>query len=200
MFDPLRAVQEIVPIEVVGLSRPGFRRNMPSTPPFCMRPPSRLRAVLICGTRRGLSSCAPSATLDGNSTCARASLCFLLLALLDDFVLAIGGGNTGRAGIGVGSTYSSSSKSAESEEIGREKLTGAVLHEIVQPVIVGASLGVKGPTGSSSVPPPLWPFSDAARNEPITDHCAVTHIDKVNGVLILLFTGCPALITHARAR
>ena len=151
---------------------PGSGAITPLTPPLCVCLPSRPRAVLICGTRRGLSSCVPSATLHGNGTCARASLRFLLLALLDDLVLAIGGGNTGGAvssgvaSIGVGSTHSSSSRSAESDEIVREKSTAVALREIVPPPpIVGAELGVTGPTGSSSVPPPLWPLSDAARKE-----------------------------------
>ena len=79
--------------------------------------------------------------LDGNGTlAARASLRFrLLLALLNDFVLAImggGGGNAGGAGssgvtgIGVGSTHSSSSsssRSAESDEIVRENPMTAVV-------------------------------------------------------------------------
>ena len=68
----------------------------PLAPLFCVLPPSLPRAVLICGMRRGLSSCVPSATLDGNGTCAcaRTSFRFLLFALLDDIVFAIiGGGN-----------------------------------------------------------------------------------------------------------
>ena len=78
--------------------------------------------------RRDLSSCVPSATLDGNgmSTCtwARGSSRFLLFAL-DNLVFAIIGGGTavggadssGVGGIGVESTHSSSSRSLEADEV-----------------------------------------------------------------------------------
>ena len=78
--------------------------------------------------RRDLSSCVPSATLDGNgmSTCtwARGSSRFLLFAL-DNLVFAIIGGgkavggadSSGVGGIGVGSTHSSSSRSLEADEV-----------------------------------------------------------------------------------
>ena len=107
----------------------------PLTPPLCVLPPSLPRAVLICGIRRGLSSCVPSATLDGNGTCAtRGSFRFLLFVLLDDLVFAIiGGGNAvggaesrGVGGIGVGSTHSSSSRSTEVDEIVREEKSTVV--------------------------------------------------------------------------
>ena len=58
--------------------------------PLSVLLPSRPHAVLICGTCRGLSSCRPSAILDGSSTCAcaRGSSRFLLVVvLLDDLVL-----------------------------------------------------------------------------------------------------------------
>ena len=140
------------------------------TPPLCVLPPSLPRAVLICGIRRGLSSCVPSATLDGNGTCAtRGAFRFLLFVLLDDLVFAImGGGNAvggadsrGVGGIGVGSTHSSSSRSVEEDEIVRDEKSTAVsfllLLLLCGMVAVGpaAALGVTGPTGSSSVPPPL---------------------------------------------
>ena len=90
------------------------------------------------------------------------SLHFRLLALLDNLVLVIGGGNAGGTvssgvvGIGVRSTHSSSSRCAQSGEIMHEKLTVVTLREIVLPLpIVGPALGVTGPTGSSFVPPLL---------------------------------------------
>lgn len=137
----------------------------PLTTPLRVCLPSRPRAVLICGTRRGPSLGTPSTTLEGNGTYAHASLSFRLLALLEDLVLAIGGGNTRGAvssdvaGIGVGSIHSSSSISAASNEIVREKSNLFALRAIVPPPpIVGAALGVTGPTGSPSVPPPLRPL------------------------------------------
>ena len=92
----------------------------------------------------GAGRSSPSVALDGSGTfAARASLRFrLLLALLDDFVLAImgGGGNAGGTGssevasIGVESTHSSSSSSRTAEsndEVVRENPTTAfVLCEI----------------------------------------------------------------------
>ena len=124
--------------------------------------------MLTCGIRRGLSSCVPSATLDGNGTCAtRGSFRFLLFALLDDLVFAIiGSGNevggadsSGVGGIGVRSTHSSSSRSVEVDEIVRDEKSTAdsFLLLLCGMVAVGsaAALGVMGPTGSSSVPPPL---------------------------------------------
>jgi hypothetical protein len=96
----------------------------PLTPPLCVRPPSRPRAMLICGIRRDVSSSAPASpsaavTLwfwrgdddgngnetEGDNAGARASFpCFLrLFALLleDDFVLAIGGAGTGAPPFGI---------------------------------------------------------------------------------------------------
>ena len=91
------------------------------------------------------------------------SLRFWLLALLDNLVLVIGGGNAGGTvssgvmGIGVGSTHSSSSRCAKSDEIMHEKSTAVTSREIVLPLpIVGPVLGVTGPTGLSSVPPLPW--------------------------------------------
>ena len=61
------------------------------------------------------------------------SLRFRLLALLDNLVLVIGGGNTGDTvlsgvvGIGVGSTHSSSLRSTKSDEIVHEKSTVVTL-------------------------------------------------------------------------
>ena len=90
------------------------------------------------------------------------SLRIRLLALLDNLVLVIGGGNAGGtvsigvAGIGVGSTHSLSFRSAESDEIVHEKSTVVALREIVPPPpIVGTAQGVTGPTGLSSVLPLL---------------------------------------------
>lgn len=54
------------------------------TPPLFVRQPSRPRALLVCGTLQGLSSCMPSTTLNENGTSACASLRWRLLALLDD--------------------------------------------------------------------------------------------------------------------
>ena len=157
---------EIVPIEIVGLSRPGLRRDKPLRSACAHH---RVRSP--CSSAAPAGAC-PQARPPPHSTRARASLRLLLLALLDDLVLAIGGGNTGGAvssgvaGVGVGSTHSSSSRSAESDEIVCEKSTAVALREIVPPPpIVCAELGVTGPTGSSSVPPPLWLLSDAARKE-----------------------------------
>ena len=81
--------------------------------------------MLICGIRHGLSSCAPSATLVGNGTCARGSFHFLLFALLDDLVFAMIGGwnvvggadSSGVGGKDVGSTHSSWERSVEADEI-----------------------------------------------------------------------------------
>lgn len=65
-------------------------------------------------------------TLDGNRTCAPAPLCLRFLELLDDLVFAICGGrnagvacSSGEEVIGIGSTFSSSSKSVEFGEIVR---------------------------------------------------------------------------------
>ena len=106
------------------------------------------------------------------------SLRIRLLALLDNLVLVIGGGNAGGtvsigvAGIGAGSTHSSSSRPAESDEIVREKSTVVALREIVPPPpIVGTVLGVTGPTGPSSVLPLLWQLSDAERKESRLPQC-----------------------------
>ena len=104
------------------------------------------------------------------------------LALLDDLVFAmIGGGNTvgeadlrGVGGIGVGSTLSSSSRSVadyyileylENDDIVRGEKSTAVGLLLVWGI--ASALDVMGPTGSSSVPPPLplWPLSEAARRE-----------------------------------
>ena len=100
------------------------------------------------------------------------SLRFRLLALLDNLVLVVGGGNAGGTvsigivGIGIGLTHSSSSRPAESDEIVREKSTVVALREIVLPLpIVGTALGVTGPTKSSSVPSLLWQLSNAEREE-----------------------------------
>ena len=72
-------------------------------------------------------------------------------------------------GIGVGSTHSSSSRSVESDEIVREEKSTAVglLLLLLCGMVGPPALGVTGPTGSSSVPPPLplWPLSEAARKE-----------------------------------
>ena len=46
-------------------------------------------------------------------------------------------------GIGVGSTHSSSSRSAESDEIVREKSTVVALRDIVPLPIIGAALSVR---------------------------------------------------------
>ena len=54
------------------------------TPPLFVRQPLRPRALLVCGTLQGLSSCMPSTTLNENGTSACASLRGRLLALLDD--------------------------------------------------------------------------------------------------------------------
>ena len=99
---------------------------MPLTSPFCVLPSSLPCVLLICGIRRGLSSCAPSATLDENGACtctSRGHLRFLLFALLDDLVFAMigaGGGNavggadsSGVGGTGIGSNHSSSSGHSE---------------------------------------------------------------------------------------
>jgi hypothetical protein len=171
-----RARLEIVPVRVIKLSRPRIRRNH-ALNTTALRTPSitPTRSAHLRYTTRSVLLNAFRCTLDGNGTCARASLRLRLFALLDDLVFAIiGGGNAGGAvssgvgGIGVGSTHSSSSRSVESDEIVREKsnavslvLCGRVL------VLVFAALGVTGPTGSSSVPPPLplWPLSEAGRKE-----------------------------------
>lgn len=51
-----RCALEIIPIKVVGFSRPELRSNYALTPPLCERRPSRPRVLLIYGTRRGLPS------------------------------------------------------------------------------------------------------------------------------------------------
>ena len=66
-----------------------IRRNVSLTPPLCVRPPLRPRAVLIYGRRHGRSSCELSTALHRNGTGAGSSLRLQLFALL---VLAIGGG------------------------------------------------------------------------------------------------------------
>jgi hypothetical protein len=105
----MRARLEIVPVGVIKLSRPKIRSNN-ALNTTALRPPA-ITSTRGAHLRRGLSSCTPSATVDGNGTCARSSLRFLLLALPDDLVFAmIGGGNAVGAGsssvdgMGVGST------------------------------------------------------------------------------------------------
>jgi hypothetical protein len=93
-----RAVRlETFPVGVTRLSGPRIRRKTPLTPPLCVRSLSRPRAMLISGTRHGRPSSAPFAVLDGNGTCARGSLRYLLLALLEELVIVIGGGARTRA-------------------------------------------------------------------------------------------------------
>ncbi|KAF8269965.1 hypothetical protein EI94DRAFT_1798653 [Lactarius quietus] len=92
------------------------------------------------------------------------------LFVRDDLHFAMRGGSAGGKGssvssIGVGSTHSSSSRSAESDDIVREKSTSTAVAFRVLQGMVGASLGVTGPTGSSSVQAPLCPLSEAAREE-----------------------------------
>ena len=83
---------EIVPSgRVVRLNQPSLRIR-PLTLPLCIRPPSRSRAVLICGMRRCRPSGIPSVTLDGNGTCAWPSMRLWLLALPHDFVAIFGAG------------------------------------------------------------------------------------------------------------
>ncbi|KAF8269969.1 hypothetical protein EI94DRAFT_1798656 [Lactarius quietus] len=106
---------KIVTVEEVRLNRPGLGRNRALNP-------SALHA--------------PSTALDGNGTCARCSFRFRLFVLLDDLLFAMiagGGGNAGGegsssvGGIGVGSIHSSSSRSAESDDIVREKFTSTAV-------------------------------------------------------------------------
>ncbi|KAF8266376.1 hypothetical protein EI94DRAFT_197341 [Lactarius quietus] len=134
---PLPPPLEIVTIEeVVRLSRPLLRRNNVLKTPALRPPPSRPRAVLICGTRRGRSSDAPSNAFDGSGTCARFFFPLRLFVLLDNLRFAMidgGGGNIGGEGtscvspIGVGSTHSSLSTSAESDDVVREKSTSTAV-------------------------------------------------------------------------
>ncbi|KAF8269958.1 hypothetical protein EI94DRAFT_1724003 [Lactarius quietus] len=82
-------------------------------PPLCVRPLTRLRAILICVTLR--SPDAPSTTLDWKGTFARCSFRFQLFVLLveDVHFAMIGGGSMNRGGegssgvggIGIGSTH-----------------------------------------------------------------------------------------------
>ena len=59
-------------------------------------------------------------------------------------------GLEGIVGIGIGSTHSSSSRSAESDEIVREKSTVVTLRDIVLLPIIGAALSVMGPMGCAA--------------------------------------------------
>ena len=87
------------------------------------------------------------------------------LSLRDDWEWQLewdGAGSNSVAGIGVGSAYPSSSRSAESDYIVREKSTAvAELCLIVPPLaMIGPALGIMGSMRLSSVPPPLWPLSE----------------------------------------
>lgn len=95
-----------------------------------------------------------------------------LLELLDDLDFAIGGGgnaggagSSGIAGIGIGSTHSSSSRSAGVGRYHTRKVYYGRLNTIRGDVAAGAGAGRHGTEGSSSVPPPLWPLSEAAHKE-----------------------------------
>jgi hypothetical protein len=117
-----------------------------------------------------------SAVLDGHGMCAPAPMRLRLLELLDDLVFAIGcGGHSCGAvssrveGIGGGSTHSSSSRSAESDKIVYEKLTEINFHGMVLLDIVGAAPAITGPTGSSSVLPPLRLLSEVTDGKLVTD-------------------------------
>ena len=72
-------------------------------PPLCALHLSRPRAVLIRGTRLSMSSCTPSATLEGNSTCVwvpHGSFRLLLFAFLNDLDFAmIRTGSAGSSGV-----------------------------------------------------------------------------------------------------
>lgn len=114
---------EIVPVRVVRFSRPRIRCSHDARDASALRPASsRPRAEIHLWYALGLTSCAPSAVLYGNSTAARAS-CLWLLALLDDLDFRDDcGWERGRCvvGMGVRSTHSSfklSSRLADSDNV-----------------------------------------------------------------------------------
>ena len=152
-FKKVKQKRALVPVRViVGFSHPSIRSNN-ALNVTALHPAILLPAVLICGIRRSLSSCAPSTTLDGNDTCTtRGSFRFLLFALLDGLVFAMmgsvkaigGAGSSGAGGMGVGSTHSSSSRSVEADEIVRNEKSTAVglLLCVMATVGPAAALGV----------------------------------------------------------
>lgn len=99
------------PVGVVRFSKPRIRRNnarnATALHPSSMRP----RAVVICGTRRGQSSCMPSATLEGTLHAYVSASCFSRRSK----IWMIGGAGS----IGVGSTRFSapSLRSVEPDDI-----------------------------------------------------------------------------------
>ena len=160
-----RGDDEVNVVGSSGSAGPSSGAIMPVTPPLCVRPPSRPRTALMCGTRLGLTSWVPSATLDENGMCTCASLRFRLFALFDDLVLAIGSGLERRCG------YRRRVYPLIVIEVRRVRrdrarnVDGGGLREVVLLAIAGAALGVTSPTGSSSVLPPLWTLSDSANKE-----------------------------------
>lgn len=75
-----------------GSADPGSGTMTPLAPPLCALHLSHPQAVLIRGTRQGMSSCTLSASLNKNSTRAwvpRGSCRFLLFAFLNDLVFAM---------------------------------------------------------------------------------------------------------------
>ena len=71
-------------------------------------------------------------------------------------------GSSDRAGMDVGPTHSSLSRTTESDDIEREKSTTVGLLLCRR---MGPALGVTGPTGSSLVHRRFWLLSVAARKE-----------------------------------
>jgi hypothetical protein len=164
---------DIVPVAVVRLSRTRIRRNDTLDTSVLRRPTHRVRAQCSSVVH---AAGGPPVRPPPRSTGTGHARAFLRQRLLVFAMIGGGAGSSGVAGICIGSTHSSSSRSAESAEIVREK--SRMRSPFVRSCVAGHGRRVIRPEASSSMQHPLCPLK--SQSLLIVDDCNVIRIEKIS--------------------